>query len=432
MPVVSPGKPCRCSYGPSANWTGRSSSTGSTGAQRWDESPKIAAVAPDGAVAVVPDGASSTWDGPSVLLARLAVSDNGDVTVDGTAVRKAGLSVPGEVGIGSTGSLAKLSVGASNTHLELLREKTEKVGGSQLYLDLVQRDPGGGNVPEVSPTIRFRHQDRFSKRIEGRASGFHFLGDQPSGTDYADIKARNIFATGSLEVTGKGGTNVDMVVNGRLRSNNNDGGLWVSTDRFVGGHATNQIGFYNGDWRLTVQPDGNVGVGTVTPPGFRLTVNAATEHVQIRREISATLPSDGTRPLYLELLQEDISPPGVSEVAPSIRFHHRFRFWHRLEAQTDGFHLKIGDMKSEQYSNLQAGMITSSGLRIGSVTIGEYELSILQKLAAGNLRFDLYNTYQHEYAFAGINTFDAQRRYVLTATDKGTHENGVWQIVAPR
>jgi hypothetical protein len=119
-------------------------------------------------------------------------------------------------------------------------------------------------------------------------------------------------------------------------------------------------------------------------------------------------------------------------VAPSIRFQHHFRFWHRLEARTDGFHFKDGDMKSELYSDLRARVVTASNLRIGSVTIGEYELSILQKLAAGGLKFDLYNTYQHEYAFAGVNTLDQQRRYVLTATDKASHENGVWQIISPR
>ncbi|MGQ0778529.1 MAG: hypothetical protein ACT4NY_29650, partial [Pseudonocardiales bacterium] len=76
--------------------------TGGEGARRWDESPKIVALAPDGAVAVAPDGVSSTWDGPTVLLAKLAVAANGDVTVDTAAARKAGLSVPGSLGIGTS------------------------------------------------------------------------------------------------------------------------------------------------------------------------------------------------------------------------------------------------------------------------------------------------------------------------------------------
>jgi hypothetical protein len=69
-----------------------------------------------------------------------------------------------------------------------------------------------------------------------------------------------------LEVAGGGGTAVDLLVNGRLRSNNNDGGLWVAQDRFVGGLDTNKIGFYsNNAWRLAVLNNGYVGIGTTTP-----------------------------------------------------------------------------------------------------------------------------------------------------------------------
>jgi Chaperone of endosialidase len=66
---------------------------------------------------------------------------------------------------------------------------------------------------------------------------------------------------GSLTVDGQGGGNVDFIVNGRLRSNNNDGGLWVASDRFVGGHDTNKIGFWNNNaWRLAVRENGQVEV----------------------------------------------------------------------------------------------------------------------------------------------------------------------------
>lgn len=36
-----------------------------------------------------------------------------------------------------------------------------------------------------------------------------------------------------LQVSGAGGTNVDLIVNGRMRSDNNDGGLWVASDRLL-------------------------------------------------------------------------------------------------------------------------------------------------------------------------------------------------------
>lgn len=71
---------------------------------------------------------------------------------------------------------------------------------------------------------------------------------------------------GGLSVVGQGEKKVDFTVNGRLRSDNNDGGLWVKSDRFVGGHSTNKIGFFAGEaWRLTVQSDGKTGIGTMLP-----------------------------------------------------------------------------------------------------------------------------------------------------------------------
>jgi Concanavalin A-like lectin/glucanases superfamily/Chaperone of endosialidase len=76
-----------------------------------------------------------------------------------------------------------------------------------------------------------------------------------------------------LQVVGGGGTSVDLVVSGRLRSDNNDGGLWVAQDRFIGGFGTNKVGLYNGSaFRLSVLSTGDVGVGTVQPAG-RLHVN---------------------------------------------------------------------------------------------------------------------------------------------------------------
>ena len=61
-----------------------------------------------------------------------------------------------------------------------------------------------------------------------------------------------------LNVVGGGGASVDFLVNGRMRSDSNDGGLWVASDRFVGGFGDN-IGFWNGNaWRLWVMSNGQV------------------------------------------------------------------------------------------------------------------------------------------------------------------------------
>ncbi len=222
--------------------------TGGKSARRWDESPKIAALAPDGTVAVAPDGASPTWDGPTVLLARLAAADNGDVTIDTTAARQAGLSVPGAVGIGTTKPAATLEIsGGSRDNVDLLvngrLRSNNNDGGLWIAED---RFVGGHSTNQIG----------FFNGGEWRLTVQH-NGNVGIGTTKPAAK---------LEISGGGRDNVDLLVNGRLRSNNNDGGLWIAEDRFVGGHSTNHIGFFNGGtWHLTVLPTGHVGIGTTAP-----------------------------------------------------------------------------------------------------------------------------------------------------------------------
>ncbi|MEZ4660542.1 MAG: hypothetical protein R2911_23545 [Caldilineaceae bacterium] len=98
------------------------------------------------------------------------------------------------------------------------------------------------------------------------------LASQTIDTIAGDLKVGGRLGVGAatpqakLHVTGQGGMNIDLIVSGRMQSNNNAGGLWVASDRFVGGHSNDQIGFWNGNaWRLTVRPDGNIGIGTLTP-----------------------------------------------------------------------------------------------------------------------------------------------------------------------
>jgi Concanavalin A-like lectin/glucanases superfamily/Chaperone of endosialidase len=73
--------------------------------------------------------------------------------------------------------------------------------------------------------------------------------------------------TGKVTITGNPAVgSINFSVNGRLQSDDNDGGLWVKSDRFFGGHNTNRAGIWNGNaWRLTVKNDGAVGIGTTDP-----------------------------------------------------------------------------------------------------------------------------------------------------------------------
>jgi hypothetical protein len=103
----------------------------------------------------------------------------------------------------------------------------------------------------------------------GGANKFCVRGDGNVGIGTGTPGAR-------LEVVGAGDTNVDLLVNGRMKSNSTNGGLWVSGDRFVGGFGSN-IGFWsNNEWRFAVLNDGSVGIGTFTPNGMALNVSGST------------------------------------------------------------------------------------------------------------------------------------------------------------
>ncbi|MCU0641207.1 MAG: tail fiber domain-containing protein [Candidatus Margulisbacteria bacterium] len=72
-----------------------------------------------------------------------------------------------------------------------------------------------------------------------------------------------------LEVSGSGGSNKDLVVNGRIQTgdSNNFGGVWFdnTNKRFIGAGAGNNLSFWNnGDWRMNIADNGNVGIGTAT------------------------------------------------------------------------------------------------------------------------------------------------------------------------
>ncbi|WP_437312516.1 tail fiber domain-containing protein [Sorangium sp. So ce385] len=105
----------------------------------------------------------------------------------------------------------------------------------------------------------------------------------------------------------------------------------------------------NGAWDsakgITLRRGGNVGIGTIQTGDYRLTVSSSTNHLQLRREPTETT---GGKQLFLELYQEDPYVV-VPTVYPSIRFHHRGRYFYRIEARDNGFHLKHGDLNNDSY-----------------------------------------------------------------------------------
>jgi Chaperone of endosialidase len=220
----------------------------------------------------------------------------------------------GNVGVGTTAPAARLSVvqaGASElagtAHSAVLRTSAGALGAA-----------AGSEVALSSTGLTVTNHMSFGVRAIRTAQGSNWystaiaLGMDVDNTVRAGaslfLHANGNVGVGTttpgakLQVTGAGGGAVDLVVNGRLRSNNNDGGLWVAEDRFVGGHSTNQVGFWNNDaWRLTVANNGNVGIGVgTTAPAVRLQVSGGAAQFDGNQKILFT-DQDTSNNLKLQL-----------------------------------------------------------------------------------------------------------------------------------
>lgn len=190
-------------------------------------------------------------------------SANADVEYDGgkdgifvfrnTAQNGKTAFVGGNVGIGTANPSAGLEIDKGPTN--------------DVALVLNSSGPGWGSGLQLKNTAQ-------GGKTYGIYSGFGSLHitDADNGVDRLLIDGSGNVGIGTtspggrLEVAGGGGASIDLIVNGRLKSNNNDGGLWVAGDRFIGGHSTDKVGIWNGnDWQLTVQSDGKVGIGTEEP-----------------------------------------------------------------------------------------------------------------------------------------------------------------------
>jgi len=236
---------------------------GSQDFTRWLERPQLTAVVP---------GHDYAGTAPPVLLASLALDNAGRVAVDSTVRSYAGLRLPGAAADAVT--LRATSGGPVDLAGSLTVDGNVGIGNPSpayplhLATGKVLRIEGGANASDSATYLSFGGNGAFGIDAPGTPSGRFVVqntGNVGIGTAGPGAK---------LEVAGGGGTSVDLVVNGRLRSSNNDGGLWVAQDRFVGGFDTNKIGLYNNNaWRLAVLNNGYVGIAT-TNPGNDLEVGA--------------------------------------------------------------------------------------------------------------------------------------------------------------
>lgn len=457
---------------------------GGAGARRWDESPRIVVVAPDGTTTVVPEDASPELDDHTVLLARLAVA-NGQVVVDLTAAQRSTLSVAGALGIGTDAPASDLEIGdygPRDRHLTFkvaggdghrggihLRAGSEDenegysleydrrpVAGRGLHVRTHGPDdpedgttrlfvsPGGDvgigttapdnqgawdRVLDVVGATRTMLSVR-TANIEGRVAAHEkgafgaapgmavgTVSASPLTLVTAGAARLSVTATGHVGIgtttpdsgTGEWGRVVDVVGAGSTK-------LSVRTakvDARVMAHDTGMFGAYPGmivgtatvspltfvtsqASRLTIAASGNVGIGT-NKPTSRLTVSAEDNHLQLRRE--RIQPDADNKYVFLELVQDDTGPATYPPASFNIRFIHNGYYQYRLEAARDGFHFRHGALHDDTYQRIHAARVTATELAIGSVTIGEAELDVLKKLAAGKLNVTLFNVPKAMYAY---------------------------------
>ena len=279
---------------------------------------------------------SADWNASMNEVARLEtdkVNRQGEDTITGPLTIEQALTVNSPVGIGTSNPQAQLEVtGLGGTHIDLLvngRLKSNSDDGGLWVAD--NKFVGGTGSSEIgfyngdwkltvnnnsvevksALTVTGAIMPSFGNSESagihfpsglGRASGdsawirYYSHGGRRSTLEIGIADDRNdhialIPNTGNvgigttepkakLEVTGLGGTHIDLLVNGRLKSNSDDGGLWVSSDRFIGGFG-NSVGFWNGgSWKLAVTSAGNVGIGTTSPTKGKVQIEGHTKYTK--------------------------------------------------------------------------------------------------------------------------------------------------------
>jgi hypothetical protein len=146
----------------------------------------------EGRVFVHDDG---FW-GPAGMV--VGTKTNHALTLATNATGRLTIGSNGNVGIGvGPAEHNSLTVSAEQGHVQLRRERSETTGGERTFLELFQDDVSGPKVPEVRPHILFHHGNRFWWRIEAATDGFR-LKHGPSGTGYANLTVKDLFAGGQL------------------------------------------------------------------------------------------------------------------------------------------------------------------------------------------------------------------------------------------
>ena len=192
----------------------------------------------------------------------------------------------------------------------------------------------------------------------------------PSGTEQLQIKGNALFDSASganqLQILAwdSEGWNIQTKSDGKHLYLNRDS---LSKSNVYIGRENSEL-FVRGS-------DGNVGIGTSVPEaklhlkvptssdGLKVEGNAAiignlsvttvdlsvtTTDNKILLHRKSNTAVNGSQ-IFLELRQES-----QSNIYPSILFHNTGQFWHRIEARTDGLHIKVGDISKDDYTSIIA------------------------------------------------------------------------------
>ncbi len=257
-------------------------------------------------------GTTLTVTGDAALKKNAAVS--GTLTVDGAVTLKQALGLEGNLNL-------------SNAEPTLLvkRKPGTSSGGTKIFLELQQEDVLPPTVPEVGIALRFHHGNRYYSRLEADSAGLHVREGDPNSKGYKPLFVGDLTTSAAASV----GTTLSVTGDTTLKKK-----LTVTGALSLDGAANLK---------------GNLTLANTDPK------------IHIQRD--AGVASGGSR-IFLELIQEDASPTTVPEVGASIRFHHRNRYWHRIEADGIGLHVRDGDPGNKVYKPLYAGDLLANSMHV--------------------------------------------------------------------
>jgi hypothetical protein len=287
---------------------------------------------------------------------------------------------------------------------------------SRVFLELRQPAVSASSA-EVATGILFNQPFKYWHRLEASAAGLTVRTGDITKNDLSDFGAATVSAS-SLNIDKNRGSHPGgALVMGHYGE--------LVLDYTSATSSTSDTSSIQATGELHLNPRGGhrvkVGFPGISEPG--LTVYGAEQHLTL--EGSDTGSADSR--VFLELHQKT-----GKEIKTNIRFAQDEVYWSRIEAGTAGFAFRDGDMNSTNLVDTHAATVHANALTIGSVTIGQNELEILKKLAAGTLNVDIFNTDQGEYLYAAdYAPFDDDRRRVFTWRRKTWVSQGRWQMRDP-